>query len=151
MKKILVIDDRFGARENLRDELLDAFPGKVDLIACQNVYEADGAMESEQFDVIIVDSMMSTLGLAPEQEEFTQEGLYTGIVWLCGWFIKCPEKLENKKIYVVSGYLDDRDEIIDSMHKYTQTSDFIDNINFVSKAGDAVNKMIQDIGKTFNL
>ncbi len=150
MINILIFDDRFGVRESFWSGLTAAFPGKVKLIACKDVYEANEAIRSNSFNVVIVDSMMSTLGLAPDQEKYTKEGLLTGIVWLCGIHNNSPEKLQDSLIFVVSGYVDDCKKAITSLDEYTQNSHFIDNsIELVSKSGDYINHLIKKIKGKF--
>lgn len=151
MNKILIFDDRFGARSNLCEKLTDAFQDEIELTTCKDVFQANDAIEKDKYQVIIVDSMMSTLGLSSEQEKYSGQGLLTGIVWLCGLNKHHPEKLKDSLIYIVSGYLDDYKGAIDSLNEYTQNSDFIKTITFVPKTAKEIKKMILDIEKRLKI
>lgn len=147
MLKILVFDDRQVSRLNICDGLNNAFSDKIDITLCRDIFEANAAIENNQFDVIIVDCQMSIVGLSEDQAKHAQGGLLTGPAWLCSVY-KEGKLLENTLIYVYTGFSTTCINAINELNEYANSKTFFtDSVKIVSKGLDNFDIIIQGIRK----
>lgn len=114
---ILLFDDRPQMRMFLHEILSEQ--GFI-IYPCKSVYEADVVWKRNQdnIDTVLLDVMMTPLGLSDSLRLKTAGGQLTGWIWL--WYHlnpnnDSPHPLHDKNIIIFSGYLEDFRAYLDSL------------------------------------
>ena len=113
---VLLFDDRPQMRMFLHEIISER---GFTVYPCKSVYEADSIWneKKDSIGIILLDVMMTPLGLSDNLRLRTEGGQLTGWIWL--WYHLNPSNdnphpLHDKKIIVFSGYLED-------FHAYLET------------------------------
>ena len=105
--KILLLEDNLYTAEHIELLIKIKLNNKVDLIVCNDIYEANEALEkNEDIICIISDLNMNPDGLQIEQYIETEATSITGWIW-----VKCcvlnQNKFDNVPIIFYSAFIDD--------------------------------------------
>ena len=109
MIKVLYVEDRQAIRSDLSDRLQEK---GFDILACKSIYEAGAFWDAKKdyISSIILDLMLSPIGLPEKLHNRTRDGSLTGWIWL--WHClnpsgSLPHPAQDKNIVIYSGYIDE--------------------------------------------
>ena len=111
MINVFLLEDRYDVRVTMVDSLEE---NNFEVCACKGVFEADEEWDAQtdtyKFGAVIIDLMMSSEGLSENERELTNDGLYTGWVWLWGKIkkeITNPKLPYGRRVIIHSAYTED--------------------------------------------
>jgi hypothetical protein len=135
--RILYVEDSSPFRNTVESRLVDN--GHI-VESAATISRANGCLSLHEFDCLIVDLNMQTLGLSPEQIEYSDSGLCTGWIWLREQVFKDGyNKSYESCVIICSAYLKDvKPDIITE----------IENIGILCiNKSDGIDALIKEIKK----
>ena len=116
---ILILEDNLYMSEVMEQDMEEYFNNHnidVDIIVCNGIYEANMAIENQEYDYIISDLNMNPDGLDEYLYCDTMGALLTGWVWVKNYIFK-----NNSKSFVV--FYSDFSEELKHIDEYKEYSD----------------------------
>lgn len=152
MYSVLLFDDRAQVRIPLAQALENK--GMV-VYSCRSVYEADDIWETkkDELHALVLDMMMPSQGLSPEDRDLTKGGVLTGWFWLWRYLQKemgspegnaMPDPAGGRCVVFYSAYLDDFQDYLKELADGSDEKQFANNVKLIDKGNELFSQPVID-------